>query len=226
MVESRPVPEKLKVKIKGVRKTDNLITPYINFIHQNIHKLLGRTTAAIIKEGAMIDYHWVGPNHIAATLEHRKTGEKYILTIDPGDYSIQKVTKNDLTDKLRNRFEWETIYDDGNKLEFHGYLQGELLEFDFRKSEGNYYLNKVRQKRKAVLLSKDESIRHEFVSEQLYITTEVSSDCRSNGMKTLKKGKALKEIEMTHDEQNWHLQNTLLPLKEQQIILDDLGRVH
>lgn len=227
VVENRSKSDILKVKIKGVRKTDNLITPYINFIHQNIYLLLTEATTEIINKGKIIDYDWVDSNIIEATLEEYKTKQKYLLTIDTSDHSIQRVVKNTLTNELKNKFQWETIRDEGEEKEFEGYLQGKLLEYDYKKIEGKYYLNRIRHKVKAVLISKDNTIRHEFLSEQLYLTTEVTSDCQTKEMKALKRGKALNDLKIKdYNNESWQFLNAILPIAEQQKILNELGDVH
>jgi hypothetical protein len=227
VIENRSKPDILKVNIKGVRKTDDLITSYINFIHQNVYLLLTEATTEIINKGEIIGYDWVDSNIIEATLEEYKTKQKYLLTIDTSDHSIQKVVKNTLTNELKHKFQWETIRDEGEEIEFEGFLQGKLLEYDFKKVEGKYYLNRIRHKVKAVLVSKDNSIKHEFISEQLYLTTQVISDCQTKEMKALKRGKALNDLKIKdYNKESWQVLNAILPLVEQQKILNVLGKAN
>jgi len=227
MVKNRLKPESTKVYLQGVRKTDNLITPYINFVYQNIHKLIGRTINAILQDGEITNFDWVDSNFIEASVENQETKEKHLLTIDTSDYSIRKVIKNTITNELKNKFQWETIRDEGKKIEYEGFLQGELLEYDFKKIADKYHLNRIRQRVKAVLVSKDKSIKHEFISEQLYLTTEIIATCeKSEVMKPLKRGKALRDINVKRNPEQWQELNAILPLKEQQKILDALGKAH
>lgn len=208
--------------IQGVRKTDNLITSYINFNFQSLFRLFKRVSKNILNDGEILDYKWVSPIIIEATIKDYNTKKSYFLTIDTSDYSIQKVVKNDLTEELDEKIFSKTMYIDRRKKEVEGFLQGEFFEYDFKKVGDKYHLNRIYHKGKGVLISKDRSINHRFLSEQLYVATNTLGSCTAKaGYLRLKRGKALRKVHKKF--KAWARLNGILPLKEQQQILNTLG---
>ncbi|MEP3210728.1 MAG: carboxypeptidase-like regulatory domain-containing protein [Maribacter sp.] len=215
-----------EVFIKGLRKTDNLITSYINMRSGGIIGLLRATAADLLKAGSIVDYNWITSDLIEAIVEDENTKTLSTLTINIYDYAIIKVLQNSLTDGLEHKYNNQTIRIDGKKIEFNGYLQGAFLEYDYRKIGGKYYLNRIYQKGKGILVSTDGSMKHQFVSEQLYLTTKTLLNCPEKvQMIRLKKGKSLRKLKVKYHTEDWARLNGILPLKEQQQILSTLGKL-
>lgn len=214
------------VFVKGLRKTDNLITSYINMKSGGIPGLLRATTTDLLQEGSIVDYNWITSDLIEAIVQDERTKSVSTLTINVSDYAIIKVVQNSLTDGLEHKYNNQTIRVDGKKIEFNGYLQGAFLEYDYRKIAGKYHLNRVYQKGKGILVSTDGSLKHQFVSEQLYLTTEALPNCPEKlQMQRLKKGKSLRKLNLKYRAEDWARLNGILPLKEQQQILNTLGKL-
>jgi hypothetical protein len=168
---------------------------------------------------------WLNSEVVEALIEDSNSKEKYYLTIDTNDYSIQKVTKNNLTNEIDNKYNNTTIRIDGKKVEFDGYLQGALLEFEYKKIGDKYHLHRLYHKGKGILVSTDGALKHQFISEQLYLNTQVLKTCNEKlpNIK-LKKCKSLRKINTKYNKEDWSRLNTILPLKEQKLILDARGR--
>lgn len=216
-----------KVYIKGIRKTENLVTSYINHRFPQLSALLRYATKNILQEGEIVDYSWIDTNFIEAEIRHLETKEVWVLTIDTSDYSIRKVTKNNLTDQLGNPYREQTIYIDGKKVVFQSYALGTRWECSFAKNGEKYYISHIYSTGRGALISKDKSIRHDFESQQQYLITEVLSTCETiSSLRPLKKRKSLRELSMKYDEQDWDRFVGILPLKEQQKILDKLGSLN
>ena len=223
-VEKYSKKEDQVIYLEGVRKTDNLITSYINFKFQSLSRLFERVSQNIVDNGEITDYDWVSPLVIEATVRDYRTKTEYLLTINTEDYSIQKVMKNDITNELNKKIFSKTMYIENEKREVEGFLQGEVFEYDFKKIGDQYILNRIYHKGKGILLSKDKSIKHSFLSEQLYITTDVSANCHSKkGLTRLRAGKSLAKVNAKYE--GWSSVNSVLPLKEQKQILSTLGKV-
>lgn len=212
------------IYIQGVRKTDNLITSYINFNFQSLSRLFKRVSKNMLNDAEILDYKWISPSVIEATIKDYSTKKRYVLTINTSDYSIQKVVKNDLTDQLDENIFSKTMYIDRRKKEVAGFLQGEFFEYEFKKVGDTYHLSRMYHKGKGVVLSKDQSMEHQFVSEQLYVATNTLGSCSTKeGHLRLKKGKALRKVHAKY--KDWSKVNGILPLKEQQQILNTLGEL-
>lgn len=216
--------ELLEVRIHAIRKTDDLVTQYVNYTYQRIPAILNWVTRNLLNECEIIDYDWIGPNLIEATAEDKKSKKKYILTIDTSDFFLLKVLSNDLTDNLGKASREQTLYDKGKKITFETFQQGTYWEYDFKITGDKYHINRIYTKGKGALVSKDKSIRHNFESEQLYLTTGVLPNCdKIKSMRLLKEGKSLRKINTKYNKADWERLNAVLPLQEQQKILDALG---
>lgn len=212
--------------IKGVRKTENLITSYVNFRFQSISRLFDRISKNILKDGEITDYDWIAEKLIEVTVKDYETEKDYLLTIDTSDYSIQKVIKSDLTEGFNKKIFSKTMYINNKRHEVDGFLQGEFFEYDFKKVKGKYFLNHIYHKGKGILLSKDKTVKHQFISEQLYLTTNISSSCNpKKNYSQLKRGRDLRDINAKLDQEQWSKLNAILPLKEQLEIISTLGKV-
>lgn len=215
-----------EVFIKSVRKTEDLVSSFVNVKSGEIIGLLQSTTKDLLKEGQIIRYDWITSELIEAVVEDKLTKEVVTITINTSDYSIQRVVKNNLSDKLDNKYSNQTIRVNNKKIEFDGYLQGSLLEYDFKKIGDKYYLNRVFQRGKGILLSTDGRMKYQFISEQHYLSIKIRNSCDvKNQILKLEKGKSLKSIKRKIKEENWSRLNGILPLKEQQHILNTLGKL-